>query len=724
MNTNSNDKKFSIAEKQAFSRKWESSTLSDFVESERIQLWSIQDPVLRKAAKSSIDRNGGNHYPLFFTGVPSEGALEAVLGPKASWSSLMLDTEERPCNWFGTQGYSFSVPYMWDTTYSKYYGPVDKDFDFDYSTLGGFNSHGLMTESAVNAARTELFQYIGGQKLVPLSWNEAVEYVCSKPTSTWPANLKKNDPSIKQACLDFWRDLDGQPVRSSNHNSALAGQRYQRNKHFENGEFKPRGIFNADIIQVINGARFVVPFTRALQKVAFEQGVFSPFAELNGPYAVGQKFYEWNEMKPNMAPTTISVDVKGMDTSVTNKHGALIFQLIEPLFDLSAEENLRNDLAWSIQYCFESTLVLDADHVVMGTHSIFSGVVWTHLLESLLGWLAQRAGVATLFAVTGDKTMRYRAVSSWKTPFISVGGDDSATMLALPVNCKFYSALLKEEIDPVVHFAAWYAKFGLTVSLEKSDVTFNYVDYMSKVYSPNSVMVDGDMRVFGWRPVYYMAACVNGIYNPEHTTSSSVADEIARVAMIADQSYGHSKWNNLIDVLYRTIDTKKKEEVLNTLLNSEAINAAATFVERSWSFAECEWDAVSSPTILSLIARFTGSPAEAVNAASISGLVARLRCICWTLRCRLDETGRLDDKAVEVLSYLLTARDKSMQDYANIDHTLRNVYAIDRRSMADWSSALSYVEAQDVDVIVKSKGIGSAPAQDTLIPVADITSLI
>lgn len=599
----------------------------------------IETPVLYPEMRNilhtrSADSHGGSVYPLFAIGENPYAFMAKVMGDPDSWSELSRQVDLPLARKVGPQGYSFPVSYLWQKSLRKYYEGAKRPTP---------RIPRKVLDRLIRDAQQELLEHCG--TLQPLSWEDAVDYVTAKDTQCFPFGRDKTHPEVKTYLRNHPNELGG---------AAVIGQRFQRNKSNADGDPIPRCTFNADIRDVVKASQYAVPLIRAMQQWA-KDDVYCPYVELNGPNAVGNHLYAHITSKPNMAPLGVGCDVTGMDTCMTLWHGEVFFDIIKVLFP----EDYWEDLKQSIQVCFTADLVLDETTLVKGVHTLFSGEVWTHILENVISRIIGRAILLTsAYRTSAGTDWREYPINAKKKPLLLVGGDDMAFALSIPAGAQLiFDAGDGEGYQPrsiQEHIVYWYTLFGCDANPAKQTVMQNAIEFCSKTYRPKAVSLGDTPDECFLRPVYSPMLALNGVFFPEESMDNpSLSKEIMRVAQIVDQVYGSEHYLKLVTLLFNTIHPDIKQKFVAALGACNSIrDDLALRGKLTWAAYVQGWSSESSPTIREWERLCGLSAQELIDHRAIVSDAHRLRALHW--RYHMDPiavtTDQLSDSYARYMS--------------------------------------------------------------------------
>lgn len=572
---------------------------------------------MREVLHSRSAQESPKRYPLFAIGHTAHSALQAVIGSPDTCSKMSRDIDFPLVGKVGPQGARFSADYLVEFLLN-YYDRVD------HLSQPKFRSGNLSPRMAKAVAEVKqiLWTLIGKGKIKPLTWEEAVDAVCSKDAACWPLGGNKTDPSVRQWLLDH-------PYSEETRDevTALVGQRFQRNKHNDTGMPIPRLIFNADVRAVALAAMYEAPLVEALQNI--NPDVLSPFCELNGVQCVGSTILKWVNSAKVTEFESVEVDVKSMDTAYTIEHAKVAYDIIRTLF---------SDDRWlweSIELSFSMPAVLSESKSFRGIHSLFSGVTWTHLLESILSFTVQTHLAHSVRLLTKDGTgdiARAVGLNHWGHCLIMVCGDDAALLIRKPSNTEYGDGdCIAADIRDIA--VAVYGEWGLPTAQEKVAVRKRYVNYCSKTYSNKAVHMDAKGIPDYYRPVYSPTMSVLNVLFPEYPlTDPSIVNEVLRVAMIVDQSYGSEHWNRLADWLCNSIgkaDIEKLTEIMTSFAAESDSAIKALGKAAPWMIQSSGWEVQNSPFI-SYLTKWLGlTSSEKAELRTIISDVVRFRVLHW-----------------------------------------------------------------------------------------------
>nr|QXV86695.1 MAG: RNA-dependent RNA-polymerase [Picobirnavirus sp.] len=533
----------------------------------------------------------------------------------------------------GGQGASFPTSYLVKVALLEYYDKHKTDF---VSKSG-------MSERDVTLLRkrlTEVVQFVKrdlaerlcpeGKFITPLSKVDAAMYVCRKDTQAYPLGGQKNDPHVLEYLLNHPEETGG---------SVLLGQRYQRNKTNSSGEPLPRCVFNSDVRDVAEDARYTVPLIRAMQADA-QRDYMSPFMELLGPEKVGAAQATWYDGCGNkpMPYWSIMGDVTAEDQCISRYHGELFLDVVEPLFAPESRAALRQ----SVMHCFEDRLLIDEEHELVGEHSIFSGVDWTHLIEEVISYIECLlfVGTTTLKVPSfkdGIKvSSKWVDCEKWKPALIQVCGDDVHILLATPDSAEW--CFDTQASTPEQHFVYCAAVLRLDANVEKQAVWRTKTSFCSKFYSP-AVRVTLDDGSPAFKPIYSPVLAINGVLNPEDELSDpSITKQLSRACQILDQSYGHEKWNQAVTLLTHSI-AKEDADKIRTLLEMDMTQLDSRNAGRFggyYTMGAPEWFAEKSPTVALMLKILGMSTAEVATWRKTLSDVHMMRRLHWLYRVNPD----------------------------------------------------------------------------------------
>lgn len=565
-------------------------------------------------------------YPLFGLGYDPEQFINKVVGDGSNGSECLRTFDLPNLRKVGPQGASFPIPYLWEKSTSKYFSSVIRED-------GLTERQRLIVEQVGN----DLVARVG--VLTPLSWEEAVDVACGD-AQAWPFGGQKSDPMTRKWLLEHPWELG---------NSALVGQRYQRNKTDEDGCPVPRSTFNSDVRTVVATAAFTYPLIRALQADA-KRDYSSPYQGLNGPEAVGAAIYDYLKEKPNMAFTSVMGDVTGMDQCCTLWHVESIMEpVLRRIYPSEWHELLHATLVDGVM----CDLVLDADHVLCGPHSWLSGIGWTQLGEDIITLcVAYDFLTAVVVTTKGAKDPVYRGLEEWKPALIHVQGDDVHVLVSVPAGVTYYRYSDLSPVSLEELYAELYEAWDLRAAVQKQHVWFNRTSFCSKLYKPSCTAVQNGRSYL--RPIYSVVMALNNVFYPEYScTDPSMPAEVSRVAQIMDDVVGHECYDKAVTFLFQSLTEGDKVKLREMLLGDRMIFDASQFaytcrayMYHSWE----EWKPTTSPT-LALFAKLSGMTAdEIVNAQKVLNDIHSLRRLHW--RYHVNPASVLDPSSPDSLSAL------------------------------------------------------------------------
>lgn len=613
-----------------------------------------------KAAATSLGGRGHEACgtvtrPLFMRGhdayvastVMEKGSSKVATIMNNSWLSKV-----------GQQGGSFSTVHQFNTSTWQYIRPRDVDGHLSGDWLHDI-LHDMMDETEVNIidrrnlnllveATEWLVKYIGD--LEPLTMEEAIE-VIAKDTSAWPLGCHKLDAAAREYVAANWDNYDIRP-------SALLGQRYQRNKHYEDGTPRLRDTFNADILSVARAARWIQPLTVRLQELA-RRTQNSAFAELNGHSQLGHDLAAYVNRGGKLHDFSgIALDVKGMDKAMDFHHCSyLVEKILKPCYRNKVDEYDLCSIGADLLGTFKGDLYLPGGVVIhAGTvleFALFSGIFPTHDFESLWSYLVMRVAVSTVcFRLQSEHGLSTpKTLASDNGVLIWVGGDDAAVITSLPRSYVNAARVRCYDIDNpttlyegglLEHFARVYHYFGFECHPAKCMISEGMVEFCSHYYYPRAAITETEggsadsTKITCFRAVYAPTAALNAICNPEEgLADTSLTAEVQRVAMIADSVDGHEKCSQLFDMLCRSLSDEDVAALRDLFsLGLDAISWKKELFQ-SWRTFDNYWSPKTSVFIAYLI-RHLDALASGKELTSIEKRAMRdrrlMRVLFWRYR--------------------------------------------------------------------------------------------
>lgn len=595
--------------------------------SDEIQFSSVQREILNSRTNAPAPQR----YPLFWRGVTAGNVLDTVIGSSESCSGMSRDIDIPLIGKVGPQGTRFNPSYLLKGILNYYDRPFTLDVVFDGTELTRNQRRAVAFVKAYLRDRLD--------PITPLTWEEAVDIVCSKDTASWPTGGSKRSPEVREWLLAHPLDL-----REA---SSLAGQRHQRNKHDDLGMPVPRVIFNADIRAVTMATMYEAPLIDALQKLA-KTDSNCPFVELNGTNAVGASTLKWVRETPLSEYDSLEIDIKSMDTCFTRQHMEIVYEIIKDLF--TDATYLWESMAFS--HC--SPIVVSPEITLEGEHTLLSGVAWTHIAESVLSLCVQTELAHSMRLATVRPDGTYATIvglDNWGEYQIQVAGDDARLLIKRPT-AAIYVDGAGRACSPVDVAVPLYKQWGLETSSEKIAIRRNYSNYCSKTYSAKAVVLGSDGNPERYRAVYSPVAAINAVYYPEYPlTDPSLINELLRVSAIVDQSYGSEHWNKLVDSLVNSLsraDVEKLSGMMESFIPEcenafQALGKAAT-----WDLVIGDWTP-SASQFLSYLTKWLGlTSSEKAELRSIISDVVRFRALHWLYR--IDPRGVCDPNYDEYAS--------------------------------------------------------------------------